>query len=268
MGTRAASVGLAVAVVLAVRRCPLPHRPGCLRESIRVRVPDDQTVSFFEPPPPPPEPPTPERFDTPEWWGPPDDVFGGVVALELLLARSEQAAVVIESATAYPTGVEFTIDVRWREQSPEWRWPSREWRWSRFEHRRSRSGELPDELFRAGVQFADGSKATTLESGLDVPVAVSDEEHDVAFSVAGVVADDEESQVPEGPLLVPRGGGGGGQRYSQSFWLWPLPPEGPLTFVCEWPALDIGLSRVEIDSALIREAAARSRTLWEDGPEV
>jgi hypothetical protein len=230
-----------------------------LGESIRARVPGLRTVSFFEPPPPP-EPPTTERFDTPEWWGPPDDVFGGVVALELFLARSEKAAVVIESATAYPTGVEFTIDVRWREQSPEWRW-------SRFEHHRSRSSELPDELFRAGVQFADGSKATTLESGLDVPVAVSDAE-DIAFGGVSAVADNEESQVPEGPVLSPRGGGGGGQRYSQSFWLWPLPPEGPLTFVCEWPALDIGLSRVEIDSALIREAAARSRTLWEDGPDV
>jgi hypothetical protein len=62
--------------------------------------------------------------------------------------------------------------------------------------------------------------------------------------------------------------GGRGQRYSQSFWLWPLPPEGPFSFVCEWPALDIGLTRVEVDSALFHEAAAPSRALWDDDTEI
>jgi hypothetical protein len=47
-------------------------------------------------------------------------VLGGVVPLELPLARSEKAAVVIESATVYPTGLEFLIDVRWREPSVDW----------------------------------------------------------------------------------------------------------------------------------------------------
>ena len=130
-----------------------------------------------------------------------------------------------------------------------------------FEHRRRRAGGgLPDELFRAGVQFADGSKATSLESGLDMPIAVAYGEEQTAGGGAVVGADDEESeeQVPQGPVLMSRGGGGG-QRYSQSFWLWPLPPEGSLSFVCEWPALDIALSRVDVDSALFREAASRSR---------
>lgn len=69
----------------------------------------------------------------------------------------------------------------------------------------------------------------------------------------------------ERPSACVQRAGGGGQRYSQSFWLWPLPPGGPFSFVCEWPALDIGLTRVEVDSALFREAAARTRTLWDDG---
>jgi hypothetical protein len=38
--------------------------------------------------------------------------MGGVVALELLAAHSEKAAVWIETATAYPSGVEFEIEVR------------------------------------------------------------------------------------------------------------------------------------------------------------
>ena len=76
-------------------------------------------MSFFEPPLPP-EPVTPEQFEVPEWCGPPQGVLGGVVPLELLLARSEKTAVVIESATVYPTGLEFVIDVRWREPSVDW----------------------------------------------------------------------------------------------------------------------------------------------------
>jgi hypothetical protein len=90
-------------------------------------------VSFFEPPPPP-EPITPEEFEVPEWYGPPQGVLGGVVPLELLLARSDKAAVVIESATVYPTGMEFVIDVRWQERSEEWLFPEG------FERRRRRAG--------------------------------------------------------------------------------------------------------------------------------
>jgi hypothetical protein len=51
------------------------------------------------------------------------------------------------------------------------------------------------------------------------------------------------------------------------FWLWPLPPAGPVAFVVEWPSEGIAETRVEIDATLLREAAARSEVLWEDhGP--
>ena len=110
-------------------------------------------------------------------------------------------------------------------------------------------GDLPDELFRAGFQFADGSKVTSLAGVLPAPAAVVDTALD---------------QEPEGPLLVPRGGGGGGQSWSHRLWLWPLPDERPLSFVCEWPALGIALTRAEIDLDPIREAAGRSLQLWDD----
>jgi hypothetical protein len=123
-------------------------------------------------------------------------VLGGVVPLELLLARSEKAAVVIESATVYPTGLEFIIDVRWREPSVDWLWPEG------FERHRRRGGALPDDLFRAGVQFSDGSKATTLECGLDMPIAVAHGEEQSAERATIAAVDDEnsEEQVPKGPV--------------------------------------------------------------------
>ena len=51
----------------------------------------------------------------PEWIGPPENMLGGVVALGLVAARSKEAAVRLESATAYPNGVQFRLDVRWRD---------------------------------------------------------------------------------------------------------------------------------------------------------
>jgi hypothetical protein len=60
------------------------------------------------------------------------------------------------------------------------------------------------------------------------------------------------------------GGGGGGSSWSFSFWAWPLPPEGPLAFVVEWPKQGIELTQTEIDSALIRDAAKRAQILWPD----
>ena len=43
-----------------------------------------------------------------------------------------------------------------------------------------------------------------------------------------------------------------------SYWVWPLPPSGPVTFVCEWPAYDIAETRVTVEAALIIEAAERA----------
>jgi hypothetical protein len=198
-------------------------------------------VSFFEPPPPAPAPPQ-QSWRQPAWLGPPDNEMGGVVALGLVVARSQQAAVWIDSATAFPSGVQFAVELRWRPAMVEIVSRGAPWYYGPSE-----GGELPDELFRAGFQFADGSKVTTL--GGPGPA---------------VVADSAVGQEPEGPLLVPRGGGGGSQSWSHGLWLWPLPKEEPLSFVCEWPALGITLTRADIGLAPIHDAAGRSKLLWED----
>jgi hypothetical protein len=51
-----------------------------------------------------------------------------------------------------------------------------------------------------------------------------------------------------------------------NFWVWPLPPPGPVTFVCAWPRWEIPESRTDLDAGPILEAAARATDLWpEDG---
>jgi len=186
---------------------------------------------FFQPPPP--AEPEPEPPPTPPWFAAPRGMLPGVVALELVLARSDEVAVCVSRLAAYPTGFEFeirTLAVPGRqdlELDPMLFGPHR--------HRAHGVGDaegLPDEMLRFGVQFADGSKAT---------------------NTAGFHHDEEP---PPGPVMHGGGGSGGGGDWRQSEWVWPLPPPGPIAFVCEWPAAGIHLSRAEIDAQLIRNAAA------------
>lgn len=194
---------------------------------------------FFEPPPPPPEDPEPERHARPPWMGPPEGTLPGVVALEHVLARNERAAVCLTRLGAYPTGfaLELVTFATGEELDPYlFGGPG-----ARM-HLRRGSGEIPAEMLRFGVQFADGSKATN-----------------TAHRVPPSPRDDPP---PEGPLLFPRGGGGGGGNWRQDMWVWPLPPPGPLTFVAEWPAAGIPLTRHELDAQLILDAAERAQMIF------
>jgi hypothetical protein len=108
-------------------------------------------------------------------------------------------------------------------------------------HTRGRaSGGIPAELLRFGVQFPDGSKATNT-SGFH-----------------------HERRPPAGPTMLSGGGGGGGGYWSPSQWVWPLPPPGTLTMVCEWPAVGIPLTRSELDAQLILDAARRAQVIFTD----
>jgi len=72
---------------------------------------------------------------------------------------------------------------------------------------------------------------------------------------------------PDGPILMPNGGGGGSGAPDSvamrpGYWLWPLPPAGALRAWCEWPALEIPLSSLELDADAIHDAARRALPLW------
>src|SRR5215216_2286384 len=45
----------------------------------------------------------------PDWAGPPENVIGGVVALEVVLANTGDAALAFGGVVAYPTGVELRV---------------------------------------------------------------------------------------------------------------------------------------------------------------
>ena len=194
-------------------------------------------MSFFEPPPPPPEPPQP--VEMPEWLGPPDNVIPGAFPLELVLARTEDVAVFVEHGRAFPNGWQFTFGLLLREHDRHpHHHPMVDWH--------TAPGEISDDAVRFGIALADGRKATVF----DRP----------AFP-------GQDGPAPD-VVLRPGGGGGGGGRWERRFWAWPLPPEGPVAFVVEWPKRGIELTRTEIDSEPIRAAATRALEVWpEQGPQ-
>jgi hypothetical protein len=193
-------------------------------------------VSFFEPPPPPPDA---EDHQQPEWMGPPENALPSSFPLALTLARTQKVGIAAQGGLAYPNGFAFRMVVVRRE-------PIEPHAGDPFHRLHRGGGEFVDEALRFGVQFSDGGKATLFDAHR-------------WFGVA---------EGPTGPVLMQRGGSGGGRTWDFGFWVWPLPPEGPLAFVVEWPSEEIELTRVEIDASVVRAAAAQAETLWpeNDGP--
>ena len=147
-----------------------------------------------------------------------------MVPVALLVARTDTHAVLIDGLLVYPTGFDFDLAVRRHPCQPR-------------HHRRH--PHLWDDRLRLEVRFADGRSADNGPGPWPRP-------------------DDE--QLPDPPLLYqstisPDGG---------HVWLWGLPPPGPLTFACHWPAEQIPPSQTQLDAGLVLAAAARARTLWPD----
>lgn len=69
-----------------------------------------------------------------------------------------------------------------------------------------------------------------------------------------------------GPIMLNSGASGGTRRHDVTYWVWPLPPPGPLTFVCQWPATGIAESRISLDAQLVLDASTHASQLWPEGP--
>jgi hypothetical protein len=168
------------------------------------------------------------------------DVLPGVAAVSLVLARTDNTVIGLTDVRGYPNGFAFVLRVRWglvadRDEQPPWPFPD----WGSPDPLEDEP--LPDALLRFGVQFADGRKVTNLDQYPFVP----------------------EDLPPDQPVLVEGGGVGseGGRLGRGALWdlelvVQPLPPPGPLAFVCAWPARGIPEMRVEIDAGLVLDAAA------------
>jgi hypothetical protein len=195
-------------------------------------------MTFFDAFPEPPPPPELVRLPRPVWMQP-DAVIPGSVPAELVLIRTEQVAVALGSVRAYPNGFEFTLHVRTRgadETEPGWHDPL---------DRHGQRGQAPGEILLFGLMFADGRRTATT----------------ARYS--------QPDETDPGRLILRQGGGGGNaHRWDGEFWIHPLPPLGPVTFVASWPKFGVSETRAELDGAAIREAAERAVILWPEEPDI
>ena len=178
---------------------------------------------------PAPEPEPPRRHHP---WEPPEADLPGIVPIDtLLLGQTDQVAVAVTGLSAFSTGTEIFVTARIRPSAdhPEEHLPGG-----------PRDLAASRRSFRFGLQFSDGGKAV---------------------GRAGGRRPDHDSE-PAGPVLYPFAGGGGPHSFVSRWWAWPLPPAGPLEFVCEWPAFGLAESRTGIDAQLILDATRRSIRLW------
>lgn len=177
----------------------------------------------------------------PPWKAPPSGEAPVDVPVTALLATSHHAAVLLRSVRVHSNGVELELQAKLRRDDAS------DEQWSdlldRF-HEHGWIGRGVAGRLRAGVLLADGSRAIV------APRAHGDDD------AAG------------GHRLTRQGGGGSGSDTFHDaewvFWLWPLPPDGPLTLVVDWPAMDLPEQRVEIDGTAIRDAARAVVPIWPD----
>ena len=196
-------------------------------------------MSFFDSIPEPPPPPEPVRRPRPAWMQP-DEVIPASVPDELILIRTDEVAVAISGIRVYPNGFEFTAHVRMHgkdENEPDWHDP--------FD-RHGRRRQTPGDVLRLGIMYADGRRGATT-GGNWRPHGDAD---------------------PERLILDHGSSGGTGRRWDGSFWVHPLPPDGPVAFVASWPEFGATETRAELDGAVIRAAAARAVILWPEEPEI
>ncbi|MFI6900652.1 hypothetical protein ACIBKY_05300 [Nonomuraea sp. NPDC050394] len=178
-----------------------------------------------------------------------------VLVSELMLARTRDIAMIVQTIQAFSTGCLINVDVVTRPHSPASAGDSTLTR-AIYQHMVTgvkAGGPLPDDLLRFGVRFADGSKATTIGQRVSKrypPSAPPPEEPQISWLLPGMSM----RSGPEDSSVIVAG-----------LWLWPSPPAEPFELAVEWPAGGIELTFAEVDGAAIASAAGRSLPYWPGG---
>jgi hypothetical protein len=173
----------------------------------------------------PPQRPKLQRR-APRPWDPPETEFPALVPISTLqFDRSEQTAIAITGVWAYSNGFEFSVTRLIRPDAPGF---------DEDPVPGAPRGTLAErQSYQISLQLADGRMVTSRRPGGDAE--------------------------PTGPILQSRGGGGSSHHVVLRWWTWPLPPRGPLEFICQ---LGTGETRVGIDAQLILDASQRSVRVW------
>ncbi len=186
-------------------------------------------MSFFDVPSPPEMPP-PDEPARPPWFGPPRGVLPGMSTQRAVVFKTDRVFLIAQRFLSYPNGVEFTLTLRLRYREDAQR--DLPFQFSGPRH----PGPWSDEYLRLGVLLSDGTKWTNLT--------------------------DWRPDKGGPPVVKSLGGHGGENSFDMQHWIWPLPPEGSLTLVSEWPAFDVPETHVVLDATELRARAAEAEIIW------
>ncbi len=176
----------------------------------------------------------------------PDNEFPVAVGAAAMLASNADAAVGVTHLEAFSTGFQFDLAVRVRQAPPRLAGGGLFMLIDGHVHPGAQVS-LEDRLL-LGVEYSDGRRASTVQ--------------DARRRGPNAVLSDEEL------VLVPEGGGGGDVSVEQTYWVAPLPPDGPVAILLAWPAFGMAESRTVLDGAAIRAAGSSSRVLWPRQPRI
>ncbi|OMH34815.1 hypothetical protein [Tersicoccus sp. Bi-70] len=186
----------------------------------------------------------PPEAPRPAWWGPPDDEIPVAWAHPAVLGVSDHVAVALLGADVFRSGIDLRIERRLRRHSMS----RGDWARHREAFLGRESEDTPGRL-RYGVVLSNGQRV--LDGAHHGPT-------------------EDPFTEPRSSVLIRSGGGGGGDDRSYSttegLWLWPLPPQGPLDLVFQWPDLGLPEAHVRLDGTAIVALSGRATCMWPDRP--
>ena len=186
-----------------------------------------------------PDGPSAAQLQAMQLMNPPDNEVPVVLPVTAVLGRTAEVAVAVVGLRVFSTGIQLDLMVRVRTE------PGGALRYRLHE---LVGGFVPAEdtagqRLLLGLEYADGRTATNLTGPAWWPAEGAEPD-------------------PEHPTLMPVGGGGGDRSIDQGYWLTPVPPPGPLTFICAWSAFGIAETRTVIDLSGLAAAASAVQELW------
>lgn len=203
-------------------------------------------VSFFEPRPPQPDVSAvvPTGWAPPAWDRPSEAILGAPVGINALVAKTDRVAVALGHFEAYPNGFTFHLIIQGNPMAPRPVIADPSTRMLMM------GAPGPHRGARLGLEFADGQRAAEGQG----------------FQLMHSSDGKDEQGIPTSPVLMPRGGSGGTDRFAMRYWSFPLPPSGSMKVFIEWEDVGIPETMVEIDADAIRDAASRAVVLWDSPP--
>ena len=178
----------------------------------------------------------------PRWGGPPDDEVGVAVGARMVLASQPRLFIAVTDCVAYSNGFTFGLAVRSKDEIP----PEKMGFGAHREH-----GD--DAGFQVTIRFSDGRDSRG--DGPGPNRAVMDYYREWS--------EGKDPPEPVGPVIGQQGGGGGGHRWDFDYFIWPLPPDGPVAITCRWPGRGLQTASKELNGTAIRAAGLKSKSVWD-----